>query len=339
MVDVPRLNQTTPLEQILRKHLKGARHVEIAVAYAKCSGTDVLLDAGLPGSSRALVGVGFGLTEPGAVEQLVHAGTDVRLFLGDRNHSRESFHPKLYLIRKVNSLAVLSGSANLTAGGLGNNVEQFEEFIVGLRDAEAHLARFRRLWRMGTPFSLADKAWTEYREFYSKIAESRRRYEQRAQAASDEIWRRYAARQRRRKSAGRPATRPPAPRTPQPYSPRGYSALRPGEASTASQLRKKYRSLDNVRVAMTGTLAGTTRATVAAALRAAGAEVRNDNQGCAHSRSPPRWQQIAPRSKGWRAVDRVQRSPEAPVVRTFAVAHRPGSTGLSYMDEIEETLE
>ncbi len=48
------------------------------MAYAKVSGTGLLLRSPVPQRSRAVIGLGFGLTDPPAVEQLAEAGVAVR---------------------------------------------------------------------------------------------------------------------------------------------------------------------------------------------------------------------------------------------------------------------
>jgi hypothetical protein len=86
------MNQPAPLGRTLAAHLGGATHLDVAVAYVKESGTKQLLRSGLPPNARFLVGIGFGLTDPSAVEELVRAGAEVRLFLGGGGHRPESFH-------------------------------------------------------------------------------------------------------------------------------------------------------------------------------------------------------------------------------------------------------
>src|SRR3954463_15704979 len=115
MTNRPRLNATSPLAERLRVTLKDATSVRVAVAYAKSSGVERLLNAGLPADrTQAIIGVGFALTDPEAVELLVDGGAKVRIFLGG-DTPPEYFHPKLYLIEAGARLTVFSGSANLTA--------------------------------------------------------------------------------------------------------------------------------------------------------------------------------------------------------------------------------
>jgi hypothetical protein len=98
------------------------------VAYAKSSGTSMLLQLEPPRGSRAVVGLGFGISDPHAVEQLHDAGIDVRIVAV----SSSTFHPKLYLVERRGKLRTISGSANLTGPAWTTNVDQFEEHAHGL---------------------------------------------------------------------------------------------------------------------------------------------------------------------------------------------------------------
>ncbi len=83
------------------------------------------------------------ITEPAAVEALVDAGAQARLVF-DRP---ETFHPKLYLIIRPGDLIVFSGSGNLTGGGLGTNIEQYEKLTLTAAAARRiQRRRFTALW-------------------------------------------------------------------------------------------------------------------------------------------------------------------------------------------------
>lgn len=79
----------------------GARRIHLAAAYAKSSGSSKLLKLGPPRGSRAIVGLGFGVTDPLAVEQLEEAGMDVKV-VPDGAIAATQFHPKLYLVERPN---------------------------------------------------------------------------------------------------------------------------------------------------------------------------------------------------------------------------------------------
>ena len=166
-----------PLVSSLEPALASARQFEFAVAYAKSSGVGRLLSMELPRRSRAVVGLGFGLTDPTAVEQLDRAGVSVRCVIDDERSEASRFHPKLYLTSRRDELVVHSGSANLTGGGLDGNVEQHEElrFVEPSERADRQRERFELLWDRGIDYSdlLRSGDWEDYR----RHAEQRRRLE------------------------------------------------------------------------------------------------------------------------------------------------------------------
>jgi hypothetical protein len=131
----------------------------------------MLRRAGLPQRSRFVIGTGFGLTEPEAVEELDEKGAAVRIVIGSQllDVGASAFHPKLYLVRRNDELIVFSGSANLTGGGLQNNVEQYEELRVPLGSpvAATHAQRFASLFDLGHRLSELREsgAWEAYRSF------------------------------------------------------------------------------------------------------------------------------------------------------------------------------
>ncbi len=157
----PGLNQVTPLEERMRAAFEGATRAHLGVAYAKTSGVSRLLRLRPPDGSRAVVGLGFGVTDPQAVEQLEHAGLDVRVVADGSALSASQFHPKLYLVERPGELVTLSGSANLTGAGWTSNVEQFEELLE--RDpsagADAQRARFEKVWDHGSPLQDSAPQW------------------------------------------------------------------------------------------------------------------------------------------------------------------------------------
>lgn len=164
----PGLNTQIPLQKRLEAALSGAARLELAVAYARTSGTGPLLRAALSRGSRAVIGLGFGLSDPPAIEQLASAGMDVRLVTDSARSTAEQFHPKLYLASRSRELVVLSGSANLTGGGLARNVEQYEELVLPdpSPEADRQRERFEALWDLGLSLDALRRSgdWDEYRQ-------------------------------------------------------------------------------------------------------------------------------------------------------------------------------
>jgi HKD family nuclease len=163
----PGLNQQVALQDRMRAAFDGARKIHVAAAYAKSSGTAKLLQLQPPKGSRAIVGLGFGITDPLAVEQLEDAGLDVRV-VADGAMAASRFHPKLYLVERPGELRTLSGSANLTGSAWASNVEQYEElsFSDPSAGADAQRERYELVWDHGASLGLLRRSgdWERYRQ-------------------------------------------------------------------------------------------------------------------------------------------------------------------------------
>ena len=175
---VPRLAPQAPLSERLGRALRRADRLDIAVAYVKSSGVR-WLEQRLPAESRLVVGTGFAITDPDAVERLAALGANVRVVLDSAELVASTFHPKLYLVEDEARLSVFAGSGNLTAGGLKANVEQYEEIALPIRSAlaRAHRGRFASAWESGSPLADAQEAgaWERYRTWAAAAREQDRR--------------------------------------------------------------------------------------------------------------------------------------------------------------------
>lgn len=107
--------------------LDDATHLECMVAFAKSSALKTLLKplkAALKRgmTARIAVGLSFHLTEPSMLYALLELSNhhSLSLFLSIAD---ETFHPKIYVIRRKRQSKVIIGSANLTSGGLSGNSE------------------------------------------------------------------------------------------------------------------------------------------------------------------------------------------------------------------------
>jgi len=163
----PGLNQQVVFEERMNDALSGARRLHVAAAYARSSGSAKLLKLDPPPGSRAVIGLGFGITDPMAVEQLDSAGFDVRV-VPDGAVAASQFHPKLYLVEREQELRTLSGSANLTGPAWVANVEQFEELIFPdpSSDADAQRERYELVWDHGSALRDLRRSgeWERYRQ-------------------------------------------------------------------------------------------------------------------------------------------------------------------------------
>lgn len=109
----------------LRQLLTAADSVSVACAFVTNAGVDRLEDA-LEGHRPQLeiCARGAPITEPSALLRLRdELDATVTAVGGPR---AAAYHPKLWLLRSHTTLTVLSGSGNVTGGGLTSNIEQFE---------------------------------------------------------------------------------------------------------------------------------------------------------------------------------------------------------------------
>lgn len=138
-----------------------------ALAFVTRSGVEILTELlqGWPGSLE-LVARGAPITDPLALDLLSESGASVRAVVGPR---AMKFHPKLWLCESPDGLDVLSGSGNLTEGGLETNEEQFELLHFGADQDQLvlrHQKRFERFFAHGVPLEQLknDRYWTRWVE-------------------------------------------------------------------------------------------------------------------------------------------------------------------------------
>jgi HKD family nuclease len=164
----PGLNEFTPLEERIGAAFAGATGAHLGIAYAKTSGVSRLLRLRPPTGSRVVAGLGFGITDPQAIEQLEHAGLEVRVVPDGSVLGANQFHPKLYLVERPGELITLSGSANLTGAAWTANVEQYEELVhrdpSDAADQQRH--RFEAIWDHGASLHDLRRSgeWDAYRQ-------------------------------------------------------------------------------------------------------------------------------------------------------------------------------
>ncbi|MCM4171121.1 hypothetical protein DHD32_06495 [Arenibacter sp. TNZ] len=115
----------------LSEKLKRSDEAYFAVAFLKVSGLSILsnpitkfLKAG--GKLTIVVGQNFALTEPKALMEfrnMFKSYPESKIYLAKANSKDSVFHPKLYLFKSKRSCSIISGSANITKGGLVKNKE------------------------------------------------------------------------------------------------------------------------------------------------------------------------------------------------------------------------
>jgi hypothetical protein len=116
----------------------GATRAWAAVAFVTSSGAELVagLLAERPDLKLSIAARGAPVSEPEALVSLAEIGVEVSLIVGA---DAFRFHPKLWLLAGAEELHVLSGSGNLTNGGMRGNAEQFECFSFAAESEEARL--------------------------------------------------------------------------------------------------------------------------------------------------------------------------------------------------------
>lgn len=153
-----------------------AVRIRVAVAFVTESGVRMFRDLDVKGDcSVEFVARGAPITQPSALVQLEDLGASVSVVIGSE---AARFHPKLWLIYSADDLIVLSGSGNLTSGGLRDNAEQFELGRIQLADEASVAEQEKRFETLGAGArSLEDlrstgfwTVWTQQTEARDEIA-------------------------------------------------------------------------------------------------------------------------------------------------------------------------
>lgn len=99
------------------------QHVLISVAFVTKDGVDQIRSELLKNACNVTVfaGIRNEITSHQALTELY--GTGGKVYVVDSGTRYIVFHPKIYLVRGKNTARLIIGSANLTLGGLHNNIE------------------------------------------------------------------------------------------------------------------------------------------------------------------------------------------------------------------------
>jgi HKD family nuclease len=99
------------------------QRILVGVAFVNSGGVGLLADHVRPHAAKTTVyaGIRNGITSAQAMKALLDLGVDLRAV--DTGSPHLVFHPKLYYVRGKRTARLLVGSANLTTGGLNNNIE------------------------------------------------------------------------------------------------------------------------------------------------------------------------------------------------------------------------
>lgn len=114
--------------------VSNVQRVILSVAFVSESGVDQLKAqvTGCAAHVTVFAGIRNDITSRQGLERLLAFG--VKLYAVDTGSRNILFHPKLYLIRGKSRARLIVGSANLTLGGLNNNIEAGVAFDFDLTD-------------------------------------------------------------------------------------------------------------------------------------------------------------------------------------------------------------
>ena len=150
------------LPRRLAKLVSRAEQIDVAVAWARpCEAVEALArsSAGI----RIAVGISKNFTDPSTLKRLVGLeNVELRIV---PDEAARIFHPKYYCFHGERTICWV-GSANLTGGGFGGNVELVHEFEL---KREVDRNWFERLWE-----SLERDPWPAIREYQEKYTPPKR---------------------------------------------------------------------------------------------------------------------------------------------------------------------
>lgn len=122
-------NFDTNHSDAIKRIIDGAMDISIVVAFLKMSGLKLLLISIMKAlesgaTIKFYVGLDFYQTEPEALKALSRLSKQhnkLQLFTCEKKNT--TFHPKIYFAKRSEGFAAIIGSANLTSGGLNDNIE------------------------------------------------------------------------------------------------------------------------------------------------------------------------------------------------------------------------
>ena len=117
----PRNDHLSLLTRLL--HNDSLNRVLMSVAFVRGSGLDLIEDdlKRVRSITTLYAGIRNGVTSYQAIDRLVRMGLPV--YVVDTSSPSVIFHPKLFVMLSPENCDLIAGSANLTAGGLNDNIE------------------------------------------------------------------------------------------------------------------------------------------------------------------------------------------------------------------------
>ncbi|WP_040250194.1 phospholipase D-like domain-containing protein [Psychroserpens mesophilus] len=163
---------------------KEADEIWLATAFFKMSGLKLLLpaikkyiEANKP--INIIVGQNFGLTEPEALRiifKLFEKKAHANLFLDKAQEKTNVFHPKLFLFKNNDKGIIISGSANITKGGLTTNqeVSLVSHTKSSSKDWKASIKYFKSITSKDNASLLNLMLINRYEDYYKKQLKARK---------------------------------------------------------------------------------------------------------------------------------------------------------------------
>lgn len=124
---------TEVLERLLK--LQDLEHCVLSAAFVNSGGVDLIAGhlKAIAKNVTFYAGIRNDITSRQALETLLSVGA--KLYVVDTGSRRVIFHPKIYAARSKAAGHLVIGSANMTAGGLNNNIEGGVSLNLDLKDA------------------------------------------------------------------------------------------------------------------------------------------------------------------------------------------------------------
>lgn len=174
---ITNINISNHLDTIL-KHFEEADEIFMATAFLKMSGLNLLflhikkhIIQNKP--IHIIAGKNFGLTEPDALHKLYDEFSfynKAKFYLDKAEGNQSIFHPKLFIIKKDNKGIIISGSANITSGGLIKNKEASVEIETTISTSiwKETLIYFEELCNKNNAEPLNLIVINRYKDFYNE---------------------------------------------------------------------------------------------------------------------------------------------------------------------------
>ncbi len=174
-------NSELKFVDLFKEFAKNSKEIDIAVAYVKNSGVELVKDTLYSKKVRVIFSFEYLITDPECIEKLIELGAECKEYKTSGS-DEIGFHPKLYIFRSEDMVRVVIGSSNFTAGGLISNVESclviegnYEDKII-----TNILNYFERIWH-------SSKTNLVSKEDIEKYRLKKKEYERKRKMADDVI--------------------------------------------------------------------------------------------------------------------------------------------------------